>query len=318
VKISRISVRLKFFFFILQPFTQILQLALSVLNDSQNCVDGIWHLFKMTVCHEKDKTKTNQRMKRILHRKKAFTLIELLVVIAIIAILAAMLLPVLAAAKRRAQRINCVSNIKQVNLALRIWEGDNNNLYPMAVSTSAGGAEEKIACTANNTGGKCLPAGITNIFTCTSNELSTTRILYCPSDNTRSAATNFGELGSLASGQGNGTNGLSYFVCGDASETYPQMVLDGDRNVGTTVTPPAPAMTATSGGGSGYALAASQTPGAPGPDWAWSANDIHLKVGNIGFADGSVAEESSSGLENALAYATNGTPYAIQWFNFPQ
>src|SRR5580658_1985886 len=124
-------------------------------------------------------------MKRILQRKKGFTLIELLVVIAIIAILAAMLLPVLAAAKRRAQRINCVSNIKQVNLAFRIWEGDNNNLYPMAVSTSAGGAQEKISCTANATPANYMPEGMTNIFTACSNELSTTRILMCPSDNTR-------------------------------------------------------------------------------------------------------------------------------------
>ena len=67
-------------------------------------------------------------MKRILKKKKAFTLIELLVVIAIIAILAAMLLPVLAAAKRRAQRINCVSNMKQVNLSFRIWENKNNRI----------------------------------------------------------------------------------------------------------------------------------------------------------------------------------------------
>src|SRR5271156_7118392 len=108
-------------------------------------------------------------MKKILKQKRAFTLIELLVVIAIIAILAAMLLPVLAAAKRRAQRINCVSNMKQVNLAFRIWEGDNNNLYPMAVSTSVGGAKETIACSQNNNGGAYHPEGMTNIFSVMSN-----------------------------------------------------------------------------------------------------------------------------------------------------
>ncbi len=254
-------------------------------------------------------------MKKV-NKKRGFTLIELLVVIAIIAILAAMLLPVLAAAKRRAQRINCVSNLKQVNLALRIWEGDNNNLYPMAVSTSMGGAQERLSCTANNNGGAYAPSGITNIFTCCSNEMSTTKIFYCPSDSARTYATNFSELGILnPTTAGAGTNAISYFVCGDASETYPQMVLDGDRNIGTTSTAPAPAINASGGyflgtGGGGQ--------GVPGPEWAWSANDLHLKVGNVGFADGSVAEESANGLENALAYATNGTPYAIQYFNFPQ
>src|SRR6267154_861995 len=69
-------------------------------------------------------------------RQRGFTLIELLVVIAIIAILAAMLLPALAKTKAKAVQTQCLSNLKQLNLAMVLYCGDNQDRTPARESVS--------------------------------------------------------------------------------------------------------------------------------------------------------------------------------------
>ncbi|HEY3763237.1 MAG TPA: prepilin-type N-terminal cleavage/methylation domain-containing protein [Verrucomicrobiae bacterium] len=265
-------------------------------------------------------------MKKILKQKKAFTLIELLVVIAIIAILAAMLLPALAAAKRKAQRINCVNNLKETYLGTKIWEGDNNDQYPMAVGTALGGAKEFVYSYGEQTPATYSPY---SVFQVMSNQLATPKILYCTSDNNPNAAAT-GVAGTLTAHTGTyATNFnnisfqdayISYFIGGDATEAYPGMIIFGDRNIGTG--PAANTSTPASVMFADGVQKDSGNPAATGGEalWAWSAQDLHLGQGNVGLTDGSCAQVTVNGLRQAMIQATNGLPGGDTlgaYYNFP-
>ena len=223
-------------------------------------------------------------------QKKAFTLIELLVVIAIIAILAAMLLPALAAAKKKAARIACVNNQKQVSLGFRLWEGDNGDKYPMQT-------------------GYTNAYGINSAFLVMSNELSTPKILACSSDaNVTNPATAWG---------GFGYKSLSYFVDNQANEGNPQNFLLGDRNLGTGTASAAAAtaLYAPTSGGTEKLINYSAT--APSiTTLNWSQPDLHQSAGNVALTDGSVAQLNPSGFHTALLNSTNGIS-GNMYFSFP-
>ncbi len=68
-------------------------------------------------------------------RRRGFTLIELLIVVAILAVLAALIFPALARGRSTAQRINCLSNLRQMTLAAQVYTDDNRGAYPVAYTT---------------------------------------------------------------------------------------------------------------------------------------------------------------------------------------
>jgi prepilin-type processing-associated H-X9-DG protein len=153
-------------------------------------------------------------------QRRAMTLFEVLIVVAVLMLLVALLLPNLALHNGRAHRVSCVNNLKQAGLAFRIWAGDNNDHFPMAVSITNYGTMELVSS------GLVFPH-----FQVMSNELNIPQILFCPeeSNRTRTRANTF-DLTATMAGQVpfTGNSNVSYFVGVDAQDAFPQNLLAGD------------------------------------------------------------------------------------------
>jgi hypothetical protein len=219
-------------------------------------------------------------MKSRIHSNRAFTAIELAVVLCILALLACLLLPILDRSRAMSSRISCVSHLKQIGTAYRIWAGDNGDRFPADVrnnSTNSGWHDFTLM---TNAGPYCW-----SNYAIMQNELGQSPIiLVCPGD-VRKPAKDLNHLQNI---------NLSYFFAPGANENFPLSILGGDRNLAPGKTPKNDfGFSPTNGRGNDVILQTNSPV-------CWSLN-IHSKIGTAGegnllMADGSVQQTSSSSL----------------------
>jgi prepilin-type N-terminal cleavage/methylation domain-containing protein len=197
-------------------------------------------------------------------RSSAFTLIELLVVIAIIAILAALLLPALARAKDKAKLTECINNVKQIGLGLRLWSNDNEHKFPWKISVADGGSS-------------LTPPEWIDHFRAASNELITPKVLTCPKDVAKAISTDWGSTAGL--------DNVSYFAGISAEEQQPLTLLAGDANIT---------------GGRGALEPTWDNLFGSSIDATFD-NTVHVGRGNMGLSDGSVSTMTSQALKDHMS-----------------
>ena len=192
-----------------------------------------------------------------------FGVLDLLAVLAVAFITAGLLLPHITrtGCKAPANRIQCVSNLKQVALGFRMWSNDHQEQFPFTVSMTNGGSLEFAES-----------ADVFRHFLAISNELVSPRILACPLDPAAQRAhswTNFSNAN------------VSYFVGLNAREELPASILVGDRNV-------------TGGVMHRTIMVFSNSTTAD------FTTEIHNKQGNFALADGSGSQATPNMLRKAL------------------
>lgn len=216
------------------------------------------------------------------HRAAAFTLPELAIVLVVIVVLALLAIPAMARQRSKSSRIQCVNNLKNIGLGLRIFPRASQSEFPCQVSTNKGGSKEFLQD----------PSLAWRHFLALSNELSSPRIARCPNDRTgiqpatwRDATTN---------------SAFSYFFGIDASEEQPETILGGDSNLELN----------------GQRLRSTLVTLRTNADLRFD-NSRHQEAssgaGNILFGDGSVRQMKSASLRAALTLPGDPTNSIHRW-----
>jgi hypothetical protein len=226
------------------------------------------------------KPKLSMRMK-----SRAFTGWDLLicVVTATLAI-GFLLMPSTRGCGAKASRINCVSNLKQIGLAFRMWSNDNGEKFPMELSmySTNGGTMEF-----NLTG------EVWRHFRIISNEVNTPKVFVCADDPKRSRTGNWQDF--------TNNSHLSYFVGLDADETKPQTILSGDRNLISATLKPL----------KGILNVTTNDP----VEWTKA---IHNQAGNFALADGSAQQIAPYHLNKQFQAAIVSTTQAVHRIALPE